>query len=116
MPLQFINQSGGPEPGPEDRRLIRSHVMKGKNAGRPRPSTRKPRQIAPIKRVLRQLELTSCTADDISTLAQECKEHGSQYAHTLFTKQPLWHDMALVSYPQQLSTESRRLIHHCKQI
>ncbi|KAL5331585.1 hypothetical protein ACEPPN_001119 [Leptodophora sp. 'Broadleaf-Isolate-01'] len=41
-PLQFISQgTAGKRPGGSDRRLIRAHVMKGKNAGRPRPSSKK---------------------------------------------------------------------------
>lgn len=42
MTLQFIHQSAiGTGPSEVDRRIIRSHVMRGKNAGRPRQSTRK---------------------------------------------------------------------------
>ncbi|KAF6845532.1 short-chain dehydrogenase, partial [Colletotrichum musicola] len=38
--------------GKSDRRALRSHVMRGKNAGRPRPSTRRQTTIVPIKRFL----------------------------------------------------------------
>ncbi|KAF2451520.1 hypothetical protein P171DRAFT_7734 [Karstenula rhodostoma CBS 690.94] len=42
MTWQFITN----DIGPKERRLIRSHVMTGKNAGRPRPSHRKKRDAA----------------------------------------------------------------------
>ncbi|KAK7188040.1 hypothetical protein PSPO01_05734 [Paraphaeosphaeria sporulosa] len=42
MSFQFITN----DIGPKERRLIRSHVMHGKNAGRPRPDRRKKRDAA----------------------------------------------------------------------
>lgn len=44
MAFQFISGNIGPD----ERRLIRAHVMVGKNAGRPRPSHRKQR-VATLK-------------------------------------------------------------------
>lgn len=42
MLLQFITET---PTGPKERHLIRSHVMKGKNLGKPRPTRKRPVNI-----------------------------------------------------------------------
>ena len=95
MTLQFIDQGAvGMGPSESDRRIIRSHVMRGKNAGRPRPSTRKQSTIVHVKRVW--------TAPGIL---------GSGYSKP--GRQLLWNDLCFTSFPQQLDSESTKLMHRC---
>ncbi|KAL2272526.1 hypothetical protein FJTKL_06519 [Diaporthe vaccinii] len=96
MALQFIDQKGvpGADISSAERRLIRSHVMKGKNAGRPRRSTR--RQVAllyPVRRVL--------AWSGPSVVVAPAVRPG----------QLLWSDLSLTSFPQQLDSESTKLMH-----
>ncbi|KAF5500262.1 hypothetical protein CGCS363_v006601 [Colletotrichum siamense] len=49
--LVFIEQNAAGI-GKSDRRTLRSYVMRGKNAGRPRPSTRRQASGVPVKRFL----------------------------------------------------------------
>ncbi|KAK2615437.1 hypothetical protein N8I77_002191 [Diaporthe amygdali] len=96
MALQFIDQGGGPGAGigSAERRIIRSHVMKGKNAGRPRRSMRKQTTASyPVKRVL------TWSAPSVVT------------ASAARPRQLLWSDLSLTSFPQQLDSESTRLMH-----
>ncbi|KAK1499633.1 hypothetical protein CTAM01_06827 [Colletotrichum tamarilloi] len=78
--LVFIEQSAAGI-GKSDRRALRSHVMRGKNAGRPRPSTRKQTNNAPIKRQLK------------------------------IPRRVFWNDFCLTSFPQELDPDSTRLMH-----
>ena len=95
LTLQFINQGAvGTGPSESDRRIIRSHVMRGKNAGRPRPSTRKPLTVVHAKSLL--------TSSHI--LGSACSKP---------TRQLLWNDLCLTSFPQQLDSESIKLLHRC---
>ena len=50
MALQFIDQSPSGI-GRSDRRIIRSHVTQGKNAGKQRRSTKKQKNVAKLKRL-----------------------------------------------------------------
>jgi hypothetical protein len=106
MALQFINQGNM---STAERRLIRSHVMKGKNAGRPRPCQKRDRHIVPIRRVLRYQEPPGCEKNSVAP----AKHHNCKDALCLCHKQLLWDDLALISFPKQLETESRNLIHQC---
>lgn len=92
MTLQFIDQ-GTKGISRSERRIIRSHVMTGKNAGKPRKSTR--RQTAPVQ-AKRLLTLSSPPGVGCSEL-----------------RQPLWNDLSLTSFPQQLDSESTKLMHRC---
>ena len=95
MTLQFIDQGTiGIGPSESDRRIIRSHVMRGKNAGRPRQSTRKQTTIVHVKRVLAFPRIL-----------------GSGYSKP--GRQLLWNDLCLTSFPQQLDSESTKLMHRC---
>ena len=95
MTLQFIDQGAiGIRPSESDRRIIRSHVMRGKNAGRPRPSRRKQTTIVHLKHPL--------TSPCVLTSAK-C-EPGRPL---------LWNDLCLTSFPQQLDSESTKLMHRC---
>ncbi len=95
MTLQFIDQGAiGIGPSESDRRIIRSHVMRGKNAGRPRQSTRKQTTIVHVKRVLAFPRIL-----------------GSGYSKP--GRQLLWNDLCLTSFPQQLDSESTKLMHRC---
>ena len=96
MTLQFIDQGAiGIGPSESDRRIIRSHVMRGKNAGRPRPSRRK--QTTTIIHVKPAL-----TSPSIPGSAN------SEPGRPL-----LWNDLCLTSFPQQLDSESTKLMHRC---
>ncbi|KAH8896040.1 hypothetical protein GQ53DRAFT_779328 [Thozetella sp. PMI_491] len=90
MKLQFISQ-GSPGISKSERRKIRSHVMKGKNAGRPRPSTRKQTGPVHIRRTL------ACRGVP-----------GTGYTRP---QSLLWSDLSLTSFPQQLDPESTKLMH-----
>ncbi len=95
MTLQFIHQGAiGIGPSESDRRIIRSHVMRGKNAGRPRQSTRRHTTIGHGKRV------------QISP-----RIPGPEYSK--LRRQLLWNDLCLTSFPQQLDSESTKLMHRC---
>lgn len=96
MALQFIDEGPiGIGPSKSDRRIIRSHVMKGKNAGRPRPSMRRQMASGHVKRTLPTLRML-----------------GPGYQNP--GRQPLWHDLCLTSFPQELDPESIRLMHRCR--
>lgn len=95
MTLQFIDQSAvGLGPSESDRRIIRSHVMRGKNAGRPRPSRRKQTTKIHVKRALTSSRIL-----------------GS--ANFRPGRRLLWNDLCLTSFPQQLDSESTKLMHRC---
>lgn len=94
MALQFINQGAiGIGPSDADRRIIRSHVMKGKNAGRPRRSKKQTTTIH-VKRI-----------PNFS--------HLSEFASSKAGRPLLWNDLCLTSFPQQLDSESTQLMHRC---
>ncbi|OAK98702.1 hypothetical protein IQ06DRAFT_378573 [Phaeosphaeriaceae sp. SRC1lsM3a] len=93
MLLQFVNDTAI---GPEERRLIRSHVMRGKNAGRPRPP-RKPL-------VHRKEELSISRSDDKRQEVGEIK-------HILYPHQPLWNELSLTSYPYYIGPEKERFVY-----
>ncbi|KAH0424039.1 hypothetical protein CcaCcLH18_11773 [Colletotrichum camelliae] len=78
--LVFIEQNAAGI-GKFDRRALRSHVMRGKNAGRPRPSTRRQTNNVPIKRQLK------------------------------IPRRVFWNDFCLTSFPQELDSDSTRLMH-----
>ncbi|GIK00129.1 hypothetical protein Aspvir_004147 [Aspergillus viridinutans] len=87
MALQFISQSPSGI-GSSDRRIIRSHVMRGKNAGKQRRSTKKQKIVAELKHLL--------------------YAPGSGY---VMPRQVLWGDLCLTSFPQELDSESTALMH-----
>ncbi|KAF6786566.1 hypothetical protein CSOJ01_15406 [Colletotrichum sojae] len=78
--LVFIEQNAAGI-GKSDRRALRSHVMRGKNAGIPRPSTRRQTTIVPIKRQLK------------------------------IPRRVFWNDFCLTSFPQELDPDSTMLMH-----
>jgi hypothetical protein len=92
MELQFIQQ-GCPGISKSERRKIRSHVMRGKNAGRPRPSTKKQTGLVHIN----------------ATRIRESARGG----HYMLPKSLLWSDLSLTSFPRQLDPESTKLMHRC---
>lgn len=89
MALQFIDQAPGGI-GSSTRRLIRSHVMQGKNKGKQRRPTKKPKNADDLKRLL-----------------------DSAGAGNVIPRQVLWGDLCLVSFPQDLDSESLGLMHRC---
>ena len=94
MALQFINQAAiGGGPCDADRRIIRSHVMKGRNAGRPRRAKKKS-TILHVKRIPNFSHLSALQS--------------SKAGRPL-----LWNDLCLTSFPQQLDSESTKLMHRC---
>ncbi|PWY83801.1 hypothetical protein BO94DRAFT_586850 [Aspergillus sclerotioniger CBS 115572] len=86
MALQFIFQNPNGI-GSSDRRIIRSHVMQGKNAGRPRRSTKK-KLDTEVRRIL----------------------YDPKCAYVM-PRQVLWGDLCLTSFPQELDSESTALMH-----
>lgn len=89
MALQFIDQAPGGI-GSSTRRLIRSHVMQGKNKGKQRRPTKKPKKAVELK----------CLVD-------------TTRAGYVLPRQVLWGDLCLVSFPQDLDSESLGLMHRC---
>ncbi|KAL4867502.1 hypothetical protein BDV12DRAFT_120242 [Aspergillus spectabilis] len=84
MALQFIDHSPSGI-GSFERRLIRSHVMQGKNKGKPRRSIKKQRNVAELKCALS--------------------------APYVIPRQVFWGDLCLTSFPEQLDSESTALMH-----
>lgn len=103
MSLQFVNQCIGPE----ERRRIRSHVMKGKNAGRPRPTRKRLRN-----KVFFEPQAENANSKEHQVAKVPLGLHYDQ--HPLCFKRILWDDLALMSFPQQLNTKSRYLIRQCE--
>jgi hypothetical protein len=89
MALQFIDQSLSGI-GRSDRRTIRSHVMRGKNTGKQRRSTKKQKNVAELKSLL-------CAP-------------GFEY---VIPRQVLWSDLCVTSFPQELDSQSMGLMHRC---
>ncbi|KAJ5767045.1 uncharacterized protein N7511_004661 [Penicillium nucicola] len=87
MALQFIDQSISGI-GHSDRRIIRSHVMRGKNAGKQRRSTKKQKNILEPKSLL----------------------HAPGSGYTI-PRQVLWSDLCVTSFPEELSSQSMGLMH-----
>lgn len=91
MPLHFISQQGNAKaPSDLDRRVIRSHVMRGKNAGKARPAKRRRAEVH-IRHVL----------PSTAFLIRRPR------------RQLFWNDLSLTTFPQELDAESTRLMHRC---
>ncbi|KAH6647334.1 hypothetical protein BKA67DRAFT_523286 [Truncatella angustata] len=86
--LQFISQDAHGI-GSSDRRIIRSHVMRGKTAGKPHHSTRKGVPSIHVRRII-----TGTSSSGFSK-----------------SRQLLWNDLCLTTFPQQLDSESTKLMH-----
>ncbi|EER38496.1 conserved hypothetical protein [Histoplasma capsulatum H143] len=87
MPLQFIDQSPSGITS-SDRRLIRSHVMRGKNTGKQRQSSKKHGNVAELRRMI----------------------NASKPAYTI--QRPIyWGDLCITSFPKELDSESTALMH-----
>ena len=89
MVLQFIDQSSSGI-GSSDRRIIRSHVMRGKNKGKPRRSTKKEKNVAALRHLL------------------TAPEFGYK-----MPRQILWGDLCLTSFPKEMDSASMALMHRC---
>ncbi|OQD79656.1 hypothetical protein PENANT_c046G01367 [Penicillium antarcticum] len=87
MELQFIDQSLS-RIGRSDRRIIRSHVMRGKNTGKQRRSTKKQRNFAELNSIL-------CAP---------------RFGYAI-PRQVLWSDLCATSFPQELDSQSMGLMH-----
>ncbi|KAF1946938.1 hypothetical protein EJ02DRAFT_430485 [Clathrospora elynae] len=99
MLLQFITET---TIGPQERRLIRSHVMKGRNAGRPRPPRRR----------LQESSITQCDAQKSASPAGLQLEAIALYSRNpLDLKHLLWNDLTLTSFPHNIGPNSRRSIY-----
>ncbi|KAF2690952.1 hypothetical protein K458DRAFT_326926 [Lentithecium fluviatile CBS 122367] len=100
--LQFITET---TIGPKERRIIRSHVMKGRNAGRSRPPRRSLRhtsRVQPEPKHLAPPEKDWLKANEIQAL---------DYKHTLKLKRMLWNDLSLASFPHHVSPASRHFVY-----
>jgi hypothetical protein len=82
MLLQFVSE---PTIGPKDRRLIRSHVMKGKNLGK--------------KRAARNQLLHRNTEDPKIPVNNDPDEDQLHTKHTLSLPRLFWNELSLTSYP-----------------
>jgi hypothetical protein len=90
MRVQFITE---PTIGPKERRLIRSHVMKGKNAGKSRSS-----RAQSIPRQHNQLpDALNDNSSDMNKLME------ADFEHTLPLNRLLWNDLSLTSYSLHIS-------------
>ncbi|PYH90283.1 hypothetical protein BO71DRAFT_334799 [Aspergillus ellipticus CBS 707.79] len=87
MALRFIDQNPSGIAN-SDRRVIRSHVMRGKNAGKQRQSTKTQKSVAELKRL--------------------SNASGAGY---VMPRQVLWGDLSLTTFPQELDSKSMALIH-----
>lgn len=105
MALQFITEGAI---GPKERKLIRSHVMKGKNAGRPRPPRRTLRDVCTSSQDARH---TTPPGYDHSK-ANELEALYSK--QTLRLNRILWNDLTLASFPLYASPESGRFVYQCE--
>jgi hypothetical protein len=97
MLLQFITE---PTISAKERRLIRSHVMQGKNAGKPR--------IARTKLTHRDLQHPStpkANAPDVNGLME------LDSRHALSLHRLLWNDVSLTTYPYSLSSETQNFVY-----
>jgi hypothetical protein len=102
MLLQFITDASI---GPKERRLIRSHVMKGKNAGRPRPSKRQPRDTS-----VTQHEASAPTQTGHQSEPVELDRLDG--ANPLDLKRILWNDLTLTSFPLPMNPSSRKITYY----
>ncbi len=109
MSLQFISVQNGNSSsrGSKERRLIRSHVMRGRNTGKSRPS---PQQLGPPKRFLVRYDCLGCSEALTARRVHTC----ACYGQMLDMRQLIWNDLAMVSVPYQLDKRLRGLIHQCK--
>lgn len=104
MLLQFITDSGT---GPNNRRAIRSHVMKGKNAGKPRPSRK------PLIHRCAQLPKGSLKRAPEHDEPDEPDEHELLFhEHKITLDRLLWNELAIASFPEQVSPETTKFIYH----
>ena len=98
MLLQFITE---PSIGPKDRRIIRSHVMKGKNAGKPRSARR---------------ASTHRCARSQATRSENCPETDElielDLQHTLSLDRILWNELTLAAFPEHVNPETTKFVYH----
>jgi hypothetical protein len=99
MLLQFISE---PTIGPRERRLIRSHVMKGKNIGKARQSKTK---------TLHQRDGTSQHMPK-----EHATEHEDHVKHILSLHRVFWNGLSLTSYPCDTTPELERLVYQRKHL
>ncbi|KAH7095519.1 hypothetical protein FB567DRAFT_586834 [Paraphoma chrysanthemicola] len=97
MLLYFVTD---PSIGPKDRRLIRSHVMRGKNAGRPRPAR------TPLKHQTFIAPITDIIQDPKPEELQDL-----DLRHTLKLDRLFWNELTIASFPEQISAQTRRFVY-----
>lgn len=102
MLLQFITAS---DIGPKERKLIRAHVMKGKNLGRPRRQRRGFRDTKPV-------------ADHPGVIAAKAESlpvaRDMNCGRTLGLIRLFWHDLSLTSFPYPIHSDSRKFVYQCE--
>jgi hypothetical protein len=94
MLLQFITERSI---GPEERHIIRSHVMKGKNAGKSRSARR---------------TLIHRSVRDHAAATDSCPETSELMKHTLAWNRMLWNELTLASFPEHVGPETTKLVYH----
>jgi hypothetical protein len=97
MPLRFVDNALNDK---ERRKLIRSHVMQSKTAGKAYTSRK-------VTRPVQKNEQAVSLATDLSR-----NVHGLKYM--LGLRRLLWNDLTLISFPEQLDYHSMNLVHSCK--
>jgi hypothetical protein len=107
MSFQFVDEALDVR---QRQRLIRSHVMKGKLAGRTHPSrTMRAKTKAAMTR--------SVEKANRSNSAEGLFQHRVHETDRTFGLSRLfWNDLSLVSFPVQLESTSRHLIYRCKNL
>jgi hypothetical protein len=106
MPLQFIDATTG---GREKRRLIRSHVMRGKNVGKTHPSRKRLEQKdAAADYPIRETDKPGVSG---ALLPRRMVHHDKRL---LGLKHLLWNDLSRISFPNKLDSSSRNLVRQCE--
>ncbi|KAK8003548.1 SET domain-containing protein [Apiospora arundinis] len=101
MSFQFVDST---KVGRNERRLIRSHVMKGKNTGKSLPPRKRHRGTTPVKRTLDTSIVSTTKGMDPRLMV-----YGETRILELISL--YWSDLSLISFAHELTPESRPLIH-----
>jgi hypothetical protein len=104
MSLQFITETSI---GPKERRLIRSHVMKGKNAGRKLRRVTLPKRKAQRNSRGTDLEPAETVIPHTDRLAQS---RSAYHTHILYLDRIMWNDFSLTVFPVIGDTNVQRII------
>lgn len=99
----FVQFVPGSNIGSKDRRLIRSHVMKGKNAGRPR-TNRKP--------LIHRSAQPSHSSSKTSTITKHEEHALVQAGQQVLIERLLWNDLTIATFPEHVSPDVTKFVYH----